>query len=109
MKINRIITTGVLALAISSFSTTAFATTSDATGTPAASDTSTTVPVKKDRAATSTFRSDMQAWQAATKTWVATRVAIMTEYRETVATASATLGAALNSATTKEEIGRAHV
>jgi anti-sigma factor ChrR (cupin superfamily) len=44
----------------------------------------------------------MQAWQAATKTWVAARVAIMTEYRETVATASATLGAALNSATTKE-------
>jgi hypothetical protein len=102
MKINRIITTGVLALAISSFSTTAFATTGDATGTPAASDTSTTVPAKKDPTATSKFRSDMQAWQTATKTWITARAAITKEHRESVAAASATLGAALNAATTKE-------
>lgn len=102
MKLNKIISAGVLALTLSSYSATAFASTGDTTGPSTASDTSTTVPAKKDSAAAAKFRADVQAWQAATKTWLAGRAAAMKEQRESVAAASATLKDALAAATTKD-------
>ena len=102
MKLNKVISAGVLALMLSSYSATAFASTGDTSSSSTASDTSTTVPAKKDSAAAAKFRADMQAWQAATKTWLAGRVAAMKEQRESVAAASATLKDALGAATTRE-------
>jgi len=102
MKPNKKISAGVLALVLSMYSANASASTGDTAGAPTASDTSTTVPARKDSAAAAKFRADIQAWQTATKTWLAGRTAAMKERGESVAAASATLRDALAAATTNE-------
>lgn len=102
MKAHRIIAAGVVALALSSYSATAFASTGDEAGQSSASDTSTTVPAKRDAAAVAQYRADLRAWRSAMAAWLSERAAVAREFRQSIAAASAILNDALGDATTKE-------
>lgn len=65
--------------------------------------TSTTVPARRDGIKAPGFRSEMQAWQESTRAWLAGRSAAMRTHREAIASASATLKDSLAAATTKQE------
>jgi len=65
--------------------------------------TSTTVPARRDGAKAPGFRSEIQVWQEATRAWLAGRNSAMRTHREAIAAASATLKDTLASATTKQE------
>lgn len=100
MKIRKSITTGILTLAVLSPTATAFA--SDKASPVQVSDTSTTVPTRKDAAKAAKFRADMKAWQEALRAWVTGRASAMKAHREALADAGATMKDAVASATTKD-------
>ena len=102
MKISKLLAAGTVVLAVMSSSASAFASTGDTSSTPSATDTSTTLPPKRDREAAAKFRTDMLAWQVSFSKWVADRAAAVKDHRDAIASASATMTTAVNSATTKE-------
>ncbi|MEY3977584.1 MAG: hypothetical protein RLZZ284_440, partial [Actinomycetota bacterium] len=102
MKISKLLAAGTVVLAVMSSSASAFASTGDTSSTPSATDTSTTLPPKRDREAAAKFRTDMLAWQVSFSKWVADRAAAVKDHRDAIASASATMKTAVTSATTKE-------
>ena len=102
MKIRKVITGSAIAFALTAPAGTALAAVDETASAPTATDTSTTVPGATKPAKSPEYRTALTAWQDATRAWVDGRVDAMNDYRQAVATASATLKSALASATTKD-------
>jgi hypothetical protein len=108
MKYSKLLAAGTVVLAVMSGSASAFASTVDTSSAPSATDTSTTLPPKRDRVsaaereAAAKFRADMLAWQVDFSKWIADRASAIKDHRDSLASASATLKTALAAASTKE-------
>jgi len=102
MKFRKSMTAAAAVLTVLAPASTVFASTGKSSSGSQATDTSTTVPARRDAAKSEAFRASMKAWQEATRAWLNGRVAATKAHRETLAAASATLKTALESATTKE-------
>jgi len=102
MKLRKMLVAGTTAIAILAPAGNVLASTGDASSGTQATDTSTTVPLRRDAAKATQFRAEMAAWQEAMRAWLNGRAAAMKDHRESVAGASATLKTELAAASTKE-------
>ncbi|MFM7047397.1 MAG: hypothetical protein ACKOXX_05815 [Actinomycetota bacterium] len=102
MKFRNTLISGIAVFAVLAPASNALASTDDAASSIQSTDTSTTVPVRRDAAKAAQFRADMKAWQEATRTWLNGRATALTNHREAIASASATFKTSLAAATTRE-------
>jgi hypothetical protein len=102
MKLRKSMTAALATITVIAPASTVFASSGQSSSEIQATNTSTTVPARRDTAKAEAFRASMKAWQEATRAWLNGRVAATKAHREVLAAASTTLKSALEAASTKE-------